>query len=213
MVELWALGDAVGRGTLLCLALMLIGAGYVLAHRWRALERFARDARALDTGFWRAPNLYEAVRDLEQDNAFRAIAEGGLEAAARREGRLTDRIAASEWIAIALQRSIGGLDAELRRGLGFLEAVGIAAPFIGLFGTIWMIHRTLTDASAEPLATSIGSALLATAVGLAIAVLALLGSAWVVRRNEVAIAAARDFARRLHAILVGAEAIARAAVA
>jgi biopolymer transport protein TolQ len=93
------------------------------------------------------------------------------------------------------------VSAELRRiepGLPFLATVGSAAPFAGLFGTVWGIMDSFTaiaqsnDTSLAVVAPGIAEALLATALGLAAAIPA------VVAYNKLAVAIGRA-AQRLHA--------------
>lgn len=71
------------------------------------------------------------------------------------------------------------LSAELRRinhRLSFLATVGSAAPFIGLFGTVWGIMNTFVgigashDTSLAAVAPGIAEALIATAIGLVAAI-------------------------------------------
>jgi biopolymer transport protein ExbB/TolQ len=71
------------------------------------------------------------------------------------------------------------LKGELQRlevGLPFLATVGSAAPFIGLFGTVWGIMNSFTsiaqqkDTSLAVVAPGIAEALFATALGLAAAI-------------------------------------------
>lgn len=207
----WAHTDLVARSTLLCLAFMFVGGAYVLLRRSWDQQLVLRTARTVSHGFWTAPNLYEAVRGLESHSAFRAIAEEGLEAANHKEGRLTDRIGASDWIAMSLQRSVRGVHDKLQHGLTFLETVGSTAPFIGAFGTVWGIHRALTASnSAGELAIPVGAALGITAIGLAVAVLARLGYRWLSGRNKTAIDAIRAFAEGIQALLLSADAAADA---
>jgi TolQ protein len=71
------------------------------------------------------------------------------------------------------------LSVEMRRvnnRLPFLATVGSAAPFIGLFGTVWGIMNTFTgiagahDTSLATVAPGIAEALIATGIGLAAAI-------------------------------------------
>ena len=79
----------------------------------------------------------------------------------------------------------GAVRGELKRieaGLPFLATVGSAAPFIGLFGTVWGIMHSFTaiaqakDTSLAVVAPGIAEALFATAIGLAAAIPAVVGS-------------------------------------
>jgi biopolymer transport protein ExbB/TolQ len=90
------------------------------------------------------------------------------------------------------------LKSELQRlevGLPFLATVGSAAPFIGLFGTVWGIMNSFTsiaqqkDTSLAVVAPGIAEALFATALGLAAAIPA------VMAYNAVSVALSRLAAR------------------
>ena len=76
-------------------------------------------------------------------------------------------------------------------GLPFLATVGSAAPFIGLFGTVWGIMHSFTsiaqakDTSLAVVAPGIAEALFATAIGLAAAIPA------VVAYNQFAVSLGR----------------------
>jgi len=69
---------------------------------------------------------------------------------------------------------------RLNKGLPFLATVGSAAPFIGLFGTVWGIMNTFTsiganrDTSLATVAPGIAEALIATGIGLAAAIPAIM---------------------------------------
>ena len=65
---------------------------------------------------------------------------------------------------------------NLEKGLTFLATVASAAPFIGLFGTVWGIMTafrglaTAENTTIQAVAPGISEALIATAVGLAAAI-------------------------------------------
>jgi biopolymer transport protein ExbB/TolQ len=88
----------------------------------------------------------------------------------------------------------GALKTEFQRievGLPFLATVGSAAPFVGLFGTVWGIVNSFAsiaqqkDTSLAVVAPGIAEALIATALGLAAAIPA------VVAYNQVAVSLGR----------------------
>lgn len=92
---------------------------------------------------------------------------------------------------------------EMRRaesGLPFLATVGSAAPFIGLFGTVWGIMNSFTsiavskDTSLAVVAPGIAEALFATALGLAAAIPA------VIAYNQFAVGLGRAGERMGNAI-------------
>ncbi len=98
-----------------------------------------------------------------------------------------------------LERAMrSALKTEMQRlevGLPFLATVGSAAPFIGLFGTVWGIVNSFTsiaqqkDTSLAVVAPGIAEALIATALGLAAAIPA------VVAYNQIAVSLGRASAR------------------
>jgi biopolymer transport protein ExbB/TolQ len=97
----------------------------------------------------------------------------------------------------------GAMRGELKRietGLPFLATVGSAAPFIGLFGTVWGIMHSFTaiaqakDTSLAVVAPGIAEALFATAIGLAAAIPA------VVAYNQFAVSLGRASDRTAAAI-------------
>jgi biopolymer transport protein TolQ len=95
------------------------------------------------------------------------------------------------------------LSAELRRlelRLPFLATLGSAAPFIGLFGTVWGIMRSFgaiaaaNNTSLSVVAPGIAEALFATAMGLAAAIPA------VVAYNKITVDLGR-FAGRMQGLI------------
>ena len=98
-------------------------------------------------------------------------------------------------IRLRVERAMrGAVRGELKRvehGLPFLATVGSAAPFIGLFGTVWGIMHSFTaiaqakDTSLAVVAPGIAEALFATAIGLAAAIPA------VVAYNQISVSLGR----------------------
>ena len=201
----WQQSGSIARGTLLLLGLLFASGAYVALRRISEQHAVLRSAKFVERSFWTAPNMYEAVRRLEPQSTFRALAEDALEAATHREGRLTDGIERTEWIAMSVQRSAATVDAKLQRGVAFLDAVGATAPLIGLFGTVWGIHDALTRHDTA-LSGPIGAALITTAAGLAVTVLAIIATGWLRKRNDRASAAVHDFANDVQAVLRSADA-------
>ena len=76
----------------------------------------------------------------------------------------------------AMRLSVTETLREVEKGLPFLATVGSAAPFIGLFGTVWGILNSFTaiansqDTSLAVVAPGIAEALFATAIGLVAAI-------------------------------------------
>lgn len=91
----------------------------------------------------------------------------------------------------------------LDRGLTILASIGSAAPFIGLFGTVWGIYHALTEISTQGnaglsvVAGPMGEALVATAIGLFAAIPAVLAYNAFVRMNRLLVQNLRHVAEQL----------------
>jgi len=97
--------------------------------------------------------------------------------------------AAFENIQRSLEQSAQLATARLERYLGFLATVGSAAPFIGLFGTVWGIMNAFGDIDPnlpilQTVTPHIAEALVATAIGLLAAIPAVMAYNWLVGRMK-----------------------------
>ena len=96
---------------------------------------------------------------------------------------------------------------RLESGLTLLASVGSAAPFVGLFGTVWGIYNALIGISVsgqstlDKVAGPVGEALIMTAFGLAVALPAVLAYNLFVRLNRVYLAEIDGFAHDVFALL------------
>ena len=205
---LWKGGDFVSRGTLIILVIMSMGSWYIMFVKVYEQSKLFRQARSIQSDFWKAASLQEGVQKLKAGTAFRYIAESGLNASTHHEGKLLEQIDLNTWVTMSIQRAVDNVSSRLQDGLAFLATVGSTAPFVGLFGTVWGIYHALTaigiagQASIDKVAGPVGEALIMTAIGLAVAVPAVLGYNWLVRRNKTAMERVRSFGLDLHAVLL-----------
>src|SRR5690606_35791858 len=145
------------------------------------LEKFVRltavrrQVRRFETMSRTPERITDATGDLPQ-----SVVRAGL-AAWQDYDRSESRLERRERIERAMR---GALTSHLRRfehGLPFLATIGSAAPFIGLFGTVWGIMNSFSaiaesqDTSLAVVAPGIAEALLATAIGLFCAIPAVIG--------------------------------------
>ena len=202
-------GDIVARGTLAILVIMSLASWYIMLTKIWDQSRLHRQFMQTEKGFWAGRSLQDGIGTLtDPDNAFRTIAEQGVNAAKHHEGRLTDQIPLHEWITQSLQRAVDSVSNQLQGGLSFLATVGSTAPFVGLFGTVWGIYHALIaigiagQASIDKVAGPVGEALIMTAIGLAVAVPAVLGYNWLLRRNKALLEQVRYFATDVQAYLI-----------
>ena len=206
---LWRQGDFVARGTLIILMIMSVGSWYIGIIKVLEQRRMLKDAKEADDKFWHAHSVQEGVAALNEDSAFRFVAEKSSLAAVHHGTMQTKQLDLNTWVGMALQRAIDVIGNRLQSGLAFLATVGSTAPFVGLFGTVWGIYHALTaigiagQASIDKVAGPVGEALIMTALGLAVAVPAVLGYNWLVRRNRVAMEFIRHFGGGVHMSLLG----------
>jgi biopolymer transport protein ExbB len=205
----WAQGDFVSKGTLVILAIMSMGSWYIGIVKVLEQSRMLKEAKIARNQFWTSGTITEGARTLDEDSAFRYMADEGIKAAAHHDGQLTDTIDLSTWVGMSIQRATDDISERMQGGLAFLATVGSTAPFVGLFGTVWGIYHALTaigisgQASIDKVAGPVGESLIMTAIGLAVAVPAVLGYNWLVRRNKAAMSQVRQFSSQLHMVLIG----------
>ena len=133
---------------------------------------------------WRLNREVRVLEDASASGRLAASSRDGLitsvNSAAQVEWTEGARTAASGEVRDRLEQAMrGAMKRELKgieKGLPFLATLGSAAPFIGLFGTVWGIMNSFTaiaqskDTSLAVVAPGIAEALFATAVGLAAAI-------------------------------------------
>jgi biopolymer transport protein ExbB/TolQ len=162
--------DPIVKGVMLLLALASVGCWAIILEKMLRLSKLGRDLRRLERSV-SDDSLTEAPRGLVRTLLSAAHHEAD-DGASRNEPRAELRARLER----AMRQS---LKVELQRlevGLPFLATVGSAAPFVGLFGTVWGIMNSFTsiaqqkDTSLAVVAPGIAEALFATALGLAAAI-------------------------------------------
>jgi biopolymer transport protein TolQ len=175
MTGLFLQADPIVKGVIVLLLICSIAAWSIILDRWVRLARLRRLVARFDDAARSGVPLPDQVRGLPA-----SVLAAGREAWADRtdgesRAEIRDRVERAMRAAAAL---------ELRRleiGLPFLATVGSAAPFVGLFGTVWGIMNSFTsiaqsnDTSLAVVAPGIAEALFATAVGLVAAIPAVIG--------------------------------------
>ena len=206
--SLWRSGDAVARTTLSILAIMSIATWYVMITKFFQQLALAARGRSAHKNFWTAPSIAEGAAQLGKKSVYGYIADAGVMAAGHHEGALSQKVDASTWITLALDRATTAVNSRLQSGLAVLATVGSIAPFVGLFGTVWGIYHALTaigiagQASIDKVAGPVGEALIMTAIGLATAVPAVLGYNFLIRRNKAIMEQVRGFTADVYAALL-----------
>ncbi|MBC2861070.1 MULTISPECIES: protein TolQ [Stappia] len=164
---------------MLGLVLASIWCWAIIVDKWLLFTRTKRQMNRFETVFWSGQSLEELYRTLS-GRANHSMA--ALFIAAMREWKRSHE-GARPAIASLRQRIDRVMDVTIAREAERLEArllvlatVGSAAPFIGLFGTVWGIMTSFQAIAASKntnlavVAPGIAEALLATALGLLAAI-------------------------------------------
>jgi len=119
------------------------------------------------------------------------------------EGQLVADLGEQERVARVLRRATTSETQRLEKYLAFLATTGSAAPFIGLFGTVWGIMDAFHgigqsgSASLAVVAPGISEALVATAIGLVAAIPAVIGYNHFVNKVNVLIGEMDNFSQEM----------------
>jgi len=202
IISLITHAGAVPKAVLGLLAFMSLISWYVMGAKWMYLGRaYRRSLRFVDK-FWES-SLDEMWKEAERaapspvSEVFRA---GYLELVKLRKKRAQLQSEAKadesglgdiESLERALARARTMAVTEMENKVPFLATTASAAPFIGLFGTVWGIMNSFRNIGAKgaanlaTVAPGIAEALVATAIGLVAAIPAVMGYNYLSRRIRV----------------------------
>ena len=210
--------DALGRIVLGMLMAMSVASWYLIVTKSLDNVLAGRRAEAFLKQFWAADSLQQVRTALHQrpaDSAFAELARDALDAASDSEKNGMQKLAAAGGLSEFLTRLLrNGIDQEATRvehGLTVLASAGSAAPYIGLFGTVWGIYHALVNiglsgqGTLDKVSGPVGEALIMTALGLAVAIPAVLAYNAFNRRNRVWLARLDAFAHDLYAVITVGE--------
>jgi biopolymer transport protein ExbB len=210
--------DALGRGVLLVLLGLSVASWYLIVTKTVSNVLASRRADAFLKQFWAADSLQEvraALHPRAVDSAFAELARDALDAAADSEKHGMQKLAAagglSEFLTRLLRNGIDQEAARVEHGLTVLASAGSAAPYIGLFGTVWGIYHALVNiglsgqGTLDKVSGPVGEALIMTALGLAVAIPAVLAYNAFNRRNRVWLSRLDAFAHDLYAVITVGE--------
>jgi biopolymer transport protein ExbB len=205
-----AQADGVGKGVLVVLLLLSVASWYLIVTRTLANWLAKRRAETFLASFWQSRALAD-IAALPTDNAFAALTRKATDAAveARRQGDASLAVAGglAEYLTRVLHNEVDQEAAQVEHGLTVLATAGSAAPYIGLFGTVWGIYHALVQigmsgqGTLDKVAGPVGEALIMTALGLAVAIPAVLAYNAFNRRNRIWLARLESFAHDLYVLL------------
>lgn len=173
---------------LLVLFLFSVASWAIIIYKLRFLKKAEDETAAFSELFWRKKNFKEmhaALKDFKNSPLAPIFDALYAELAGARPGNEGQALGLSrddiDRLRRVLIKASAAQSARLEYGVPFLATSGSAAPFIGLFGTVWGIMNSFRGigakgaASLAVVAPGISEALIATAMGLAAAIPASIG--------------------------------------
>ncbi len=183
-------GGLVVVGVLLSLIAMSIMSWAILGVKWRQLKKASASNDVFFQKFWDSPSLSDLNNQIKtlDDCPAKEVFRSGYDELVRSNSIAASSAEQSSFVKAAmtnLNRSLQKTRREqkhkMERYLPVLAICASAAPFIGLFGTVWGIMTAFDgiaqsgNASLAAVAPGISEALIATAFGLGAAIPAVIG--------------------------------------
>jgi biopolymer transport protein TolQ len=181
-LSIWALfwqADIVVKSVMIGLVAASVWCWAIIVDKSMLFTRVKLEMNRFERVFWSGQSLEELYQQMSDKPA---VGLGAVFVAAMKEWKRSHEQNAASFIGMqgrldkVLDVAISRESEMLEKRLGFLATVGSAAPFIGLFGTVWGIMNAFTaiaQASSTNLsvvAGPIAEALFATAIGLVAAI-------------------------------------------
>lgn len=181
----WALfmhADAVVKIVMIGLLLASVWTWGIIFSHARRLSQINRATDTYERDFWAAKDIdaFHEQRGNEPLPTARIVSAGLTEWRRSIGLRSADRSGARERLTTVMSAEVASELDRLSDRLNILATVASAAPFIGLFGTVWGIMRSFiaiagtNNTSLAVVAPGIAEALFATAIGLFAAIPALI---------------------------------------
>lgn len=172
------------QSVLYLLILMSVFTWGIVFSKSIAVRNAKKQSKKFDDVFWTSKNLaqiHDVAKKLHVSPLAKVYLAGHQELntilnAAERDGVQKVNPGDLEYIDRALKKAKAEEITRLEKGTTFLATTASAAPFIGLFGTVWGIMNafiglsTVKTSSIQAVAPGISEALIATAIGLAAAI-------------------------------------------
>jgi biopolymer transport protein TolQ len=193
---------------LVLLVIFSVACWYIIGYKTFYLRRSQRQLEQFLELFWRSKRLdgiFKSAEDLPYSPTGQVFQAGYIElsklhgSGANSDGqggdkegpgqeRMRDRLGDLESVERALERAITQETTKLESMVPFLATVGSAAPFVGLFGTVWGIMNSFSaigakgSASITVVAPGMAEALSTTAIGMLAAIPAVVAYNYFVQR-------------------------------
>ena len=189
-------------GVLLLLVFFSLVCWYIIGYKFFYLMRAQAESEKFLEIFWssrRLDAIYQSAEEFKRSPISQVFKAGyvelskikGTESAQPTQEKSERWLGDMQSIERALERAETTELTHLESMVPFLATTGSAAPFVGLFGTVWGImnsFRSIGEKGAANLATvapGIAEALIATAIGLMAAIPAVIAFNYFVRKVKV----------------------------
>ena len=196
---IWSLvehSSPVVKGVMALLAVMSVAGWYIIGYKYLYVRRAARETELFVDSFWRSrdiEHIYKNAQALRASPVSSMFLAGYSELAklSSDPGSSRDKDADLDNILRSLRKAQTTETTRLEAMIPFLATTGSAAPFIGLFGTVWGILISFqafaaeTSVTLQNVAPRIAEALLATAIGLVAAIPAVMAYNFFIRKIRV----------------------------
>lgn len=191
------------QGVLYLLVFFSVASWGVILHKFRQILVARRQSERFLESFWETRNLttvHAAIHEWKHSpvaQVFRAgyqelvRLERARQQSAEEEGGISTELPGVANVERAMRRAVGSETTRLEKALTFLATTASAAPFIGLFGTVWGIMNAFRglsvtqSSSIQAVAPGISEALIATATGLFAAIPAVMAYNYFSRQIRV----------------------------
>jgi biopolymer transport protein TolQ len=170
------------QGVLYILVFFSVASWGIIIHKARQIRSARRASDRFIESFWETKNLttVHAASQEMGDSPVAQVFRAGYQELVRltrakrqaEEAQLSTDLGGVANVERAMRRAATQQLTQLERALTFLATTASAAPFIGLFGTVWGIMNaflglsTTQSSSIQAVAPGIAEALIATATGL-----------------------------------------------
>ena len=165
------------QSVLILLVILSLWSWTITIAKWLQFRKASGDSDEFSTLFWETRNfarIDDSSQRLKSSPLAQVFGSGYRELMHLIQG--SERSHDLDTVERALKRAEYEEGVKLERGLTFLASVASAAPFIGLFGTVWGIMNAFnslssaTNTTLQAVAPGISEALVATAIGLVAAI-------------------------------------------
>lgn len=218
VISLVLSSDFIGKSVILILILSSIWTWAIIVNKILYYKELKKKMSNFENIFWSGQvldDLYERVKKLI-DNPLSAVFVSAMEEC--KKNAKNSSVVKSDLIKVGhKERVIQSMHLtknreveRLESKLGFLATVGSAAPFIGLFGTVWGIMHSFQSIAASKntslavVAPGIAEALLATAIGLFAAIPAVIFYNYLSSQVDGIYNKIEDFSGELNSLLTRA---------